>query len=133
MFWNLKDKNDIVLLLLEVGIAFSLFYAAIFSFLEPSNWIWFFPEFIRNIFPGNTILHIFSVVEILVGLWLLSNYKVEYPAIITALMMTGIIIFNYELHGIIFRDVPILFAAVALAVLSISRKNIKIKKIKKIR
>ena len=111
------EKQKLISFLLRIGISFSFFYAAIASFITPTNWIGFLPNFLRS----DMILTIFSIYEILVGLWLLSGWKVFYPAILSALSMLGIIIFNFGALDIVFRDVAILFAAVALALLSYGR------------
>ena len=63
-------------------------------------------------------LPIFSVYEIALGLWLLSNKKTFYAAILSALTMAGIVIFNLQGMNVVFRDVTIFFAAAALAVLT---------------
>ena len=116
------DKNYLAIFFLRIGIAFAFFYVAISSFLNPTSWIGFFPEFIRTLFPGNLALNFFSVGEIFLGLWLFSNYKTFYAAIISAFVITGIVIFNFGVMDIVFRDVAILFSGVALALLTKNSK-----------
>ena len=111
------EKEKLVSLLLRVGIAFSFFYAAIASFVNQAAWIGFFPEFLQS----ELILNVFSIYEIIIGLWLISNWKVFYSAILSALSILGIIIFNFSAMDIVFRDFTILSASIALAVLSYER------------
>ena len=113
------EKEKLVSLFLRLGLAFSFFYAAIASFVNPEVWIGFFPEFLRNI---NGIATVFSIYELILGGWLLSGKKVFYAAILSALTMFGIVIFNFNAMDIVFRDVSILLAAIALAVLSYIKK-----------
>ncbi len=60
---------------------------------------------------------IFSIYEIVLGLWLLTDKKTFHAASLAALTMTMIIIFNLSALDLVFRDVAILFAALALAAL----------------
>ena len=117
-----KDERDYAILFLRLGLAFAFFYAAISSFLNPAVWFGFFPEFVRTLLLGNFILTIFSIGEVFIGLWLLSNYKIYYAAIVSAFIMVGIIAFNLGALYIVFRDVTIFFSSVALAVLT---KNLR--------
>ena len=114
----LLDQNKHTSLLLRLGLAFTLFYAAIGGFINPNSWIGFFPPFLTGLIPTTLLLTSWGIVEIIVALWLLSNKKVFYPAVISALMMLGIVIFNFGAMDIVFRDVAILFMAAALATLT---------------
>ena len=112
-----KDEKNISLLL-RVGLAFTFIYAGITAYLSPSNWIGFIPLFIENFTSLETFLKFHSVFDILLGLWLLSNKKIFYASTLSAIFLTGIIIFNFASLDIIFRDIPILLAAIALAIMS---------------
>ena len=95
---------------LRFGIAFSFLYASISSFLNPNAWIGFFPLFLRNLIPSNILLLIFSIFEIILALWLISNKAIFYASILSSFVLLGIIIFNFNSFDIVFRDVTILFA-----------------------
>ena len=112
------DKNVLVSFFLRSGLAIVFFYAGIASLLAPENWVGFIPGFIRNIFPAPILLVLFSVYEISLGAWLLSNKKIFYASILSASTMLIIIIANMSLLDIVFRDIAILFMAIALAILS---------------
>jgi len=107
------QKQKLISFLLRLGIAFSFFYAAIASFLNPTAWIGFFPSFLQY----DSLLTVYSIFEIILGGWLLLGKKVFYAAVLSALTLFGIVVFNLGALDIVFRDIPILFAAIALAVL----------------
>jgi uncharacterized membrane protein len=108
------ESNKLASLLLRLGIAFSLIYVGIVSFVNPSSWIGFIPSFLQ----GSTLLIVFSVYEIALGLWLLWGKKIFYASVLTALTMFFIVIFNLGAFDIVFRDLTIMLAAIALAVLT---------------
>jgi len=103
-------------LTLRLGIAFAFLYPPFAALSDPSSWIGYFPQFIRDL-PINTVLllHTFGVVEVVIALWLISGWKVRYPALLAALMLAAIVIFNTNQFGLLFRDLAIAVAAVALA------------------
>ena len=113
-----RDREVLVSFSLRIGLAVVFFYAAIAAFLDPNSWIGFIPLFVRSIIGPLTFLHIHSFAEIVLGLWLLSNKKTFYAAILSALAIVSILIFNVGALDIIFRDVAIFFMAVALSILS---------------
>ncbi len=112
-------RIELVSLLLRLSLAFSFIYVAIASFITPNNWIGFIPDFL----PGNFItrayyLTFFSFYEVLLGLWLLSNKKTFYAAILSSATLFAITITNISAMDIVFRDVSLFLAAVALTVLT---------------
>jgi len=119
--------NDRVILLLKIGVAFSFLYAAVSGFIEPNNWIGFFPKFMTGIVPAKTLLMGFGILEILVASALLLMKNPYYPAILSALMLSGIIVFNLSQLDILFRDIPIILTAVALALIYREEEKLSIK------
>ena len=65
--------QKISLILLRLGIAFSFFYAAIASFLNPTDWFGFFPTFLRDFFGANLVLIAFGFYELILGFWVISG------------------------------------------------------------
>lgn len=112
------SKQKTALILLRLGLAFGFFYAAIFSFLNPDDWIGFFPIFIRNILPAHYLLTTFSFYELVLGFWLLSGKLSVLSASLAAVSILGIVVFNFGALDIVFRDVGLFFAALALIFLS---------------
>ena len=115
------DKNKLAIFFLRIGIAFAFFYVAIFSFLNPTSWIGFIPKFVELFVPAQIFLYGHAAFDMLLGIWLLTNRKIFYAAILSALTMFGIIIFNLSAMDIIFRDVAIFFSAISLALLTRKR------------
>lgn len=109
--------------LLRLGLAFSFAYAAADSFIKPDNWIGFFPLIIRNLMSPPLLLIAFALLQAGLALWLISGKAVFYSASLSALLLFGIIIVNFGQFEIIFRDVTILFAALALAAATASGRT----------
>lgn len=111
----IKDL-DYTQLLLRIGLAIVFLYASISSIKNPLTWIGYLPTFLRNgsTASATTILHIFSVYEIVLALWLLSGKYVRYAALLCAATLVGIVFSNSSLFAITFRDIALAFAALAL-------------------
>ncbi len=109
--------------LLRVGAAFAFLYpplAAIFG--DPYSWLGYFPSFTRGYIDEMLMLHAFGVVEIAIGLWILSGYKIFVPALIATAMLVGIVVFNLSQFDIVFRDLSIACMTLALAVIHMPRR-----------
>lgn len=112
------DKLKIASLLLRIGLAFVFFYAAVSAVISPENWIGFYPQWMRSIVADNALLAFHSIAEIVLALWLVSGKWTLYAAVLSSIWLLGIIVGTLGVFLITFRDVAILFSAVALAVLS---------------
>jgi hypothetical protein len=109
------QNPKIVHLLLRVSLASVFLYAAVASTLQPEAWIWYMPAFLRDIFPASLLLGGFSLYQVVLSLWLLSGWRTFVPALLSALTMLAIIIFNYQVMDVVFRDFAIFFTSIALA------------------
>jgi uncharacterized membrane protein YphA (DoxX/SURF4 family) len=107
-----------VSLVLRLGLALVFLYAGIASLINPTNWIGFIPAFIANESTRSVLLLGHSIFNIVLGLWLLSDKKIFYASTISVIFLIGIILTNLASIDIIFRDVAILFMAIALGVLN---------------
>jgi hypothetical protein len=101
-------------LLLRLGLAFVLLYAAAASLLDPFEWVGFLPSFVGNVVDPMLALKAFAAYEAVLGLWLLSGRYRKYAAAVTALTLAGITLANAGELIITFRDIGLLFAALAL-------------------
>ncbi len=104
--------------LLRIGLAFVFLYAAIASFVRPDDWIGFLPGFATTIVDPKLLLDLFSIAQIVLAVWLLTGWWLRYAALFAAAMLAGIILANPTQLLLTFRDIGLLFAAVALAILS---------------
>lgn len=113
------SPSNVSSLLLRFGIAFVFLYPAFAAFSTPNDWIGFFPpsilEFGGKFIPEVSILHLFSAGEIVIGVWLISGWKIAYAATLAALILATITLTNLGAFDIIFRDVGLSLAALALA------------------
>ena len=109
--------NKVVEYFLRIGLAFAFLYPPYSALMEPSSWIGFFPQFMRDIAGNDTVLlHLFGAVEVIIALWLLFGKNIFIPSSIAALMLLGIVVFNWGAMEILFRDLSIFAMAVALAI-----------------
>lgn len=111
------------LFLLRVGLALVFLYAAVAAALDPFSWIGFLPQWLRRIFPAGFLLAGFSVYQSLLGFWLISRFKIFYAAIFASATIFAIVVFNLGALDIVFRDIAILFMALALVFLSWQKKR----------
>ena len=119
---SLLRNNQLSGWLLRIGLCVTFLYAAISSLVSPNDWIGYLPSMLTAHFSGTSLLKFSSVYEILLSLWLLSGVYVRYAALLCALTLVGIVASNYHLLPITFRDIAIIFAALALAALPKSEK-----------
>jgi len=118
-----QNKDILISFLLRSGLAIAFFYAGISSFLAPTNWIGFVPNFIGAIISKEIFLMIFSGYEILLGIGLLFDYKTFTLSILSSATLFLILFVNIMNLDILFRDVAILFMALALISLSYKSKK----------
>lgn len=105
-------------LLLRAGLAFSLLYPAIAGFLNPVAWVGYVPSFVEGAGVSRLLfLQAFEVFEIALALWLLSGWKVAYSASITAITFLAITFFNWHQIDVLFRDISLVAASLALVLL----------------
>jgi len=112
-------------LLLRISIASVFLYASVAATLQPQNWIWYIPQFARNIFPGQLLLVGFSLYQLLLSIWIVSGWKTFYAASLASLTFLGIIGANVNVLDVLFRDFAIFFASLALAVGSYKKAQTK--------
>lgn len=114
-------QRSYVELLLRVGVAFALIYPAVSAFFTPDSWIGFFPPFVRDVLGSEATLeyalHLFGLLEVTLGVWILAGKKIFLPATIATLILFLIVVFNISLLDILFRDIPIMLMAMALALM----------------
>ena len=118
-------ENKTVDLLLRIGVSFAFIYPAISALFNPYAWIGYFPLFLTNLVPFDVfiLLNIFGVVEIIIGLWILSGKKIFIPSTIAVAMLAGIVIFNLSQIDVLFRDIPIILMAIVLAIIHYPQKT----------
>ncbi|HUY85059.1 MAG TPA: hypothetical protein VMU97_00925 [Candidatus Dormibacteraeota bacterium] len=111
---NTATSDQLASLLLRIGLAAVLLYASVASLVTPSDWVGYLPHFLTAHVSGSLLLHFFSVYEMALAVWLLSGFYVRYAAGLAAATFTGIILTNLGLFIVTFRDITMVFAALAL-------------------
>jgi uncharacterized membrane protein YphA (DoxX/SURF4 family) len=106
--------------LLRTGVGFAFIYPPINALMQPDAWIGYFPGFVQSFaqsagIPLEVVLHSFGVVEVIIALWIFSGWKIFWPCLVAAAMLLGIVAFNGSEFQVLFRDVSIAIAALALA------------------
>jgi hypothetical protein len=107
-------RHHFASILLRFGLAFVFLFAAVSGFLAPQNWIGYLPNFATAILPPNVLLVILGLYEIILAIFLLFKKEVALPALLAALTLFGITIVNLPQFDVVFRDVGLAFAALAL-------------------
>ncbi len=105
-------------LLLRSGLAIIFTYAAVSSFKNPQDWIGYLPRFLAKSHQAHNLLKVFSIYEIVLALWFVSGKYIKYAALLAALTLAGIVTSNFKLFAITFRDVALIFSALALFALN---------------
>lgn len=102
--------------LLRLAVAIAFIYPAVNALLDPYAWIGYFPVFMKDIIPDMTLLYLFGALQAGIGLWILSGRKIFVPSLTAAALLLAIVVFNLGDLQILFRDVSIALAALALAI-----------------
>jgi uncharacterized membrane protein YphA (DoxX/SURF4 family) len=101
-------------LMLRIGLAGVFIYAAVSAFKTPAAWISYIPSFGTKFVSAKVSLDMVSVIQLLVAGLLLVGKYIKYAAIVSILLLAGIVIFNFNTLLITFRDVGLIFMALAL-------------------
>lgn len=103
-------------LLLRIGLAIVFLYAALGSLINPEDWVGYLPGVLTDHFSSDLLLKGFSLYELGLAAWLLSGIYLRYAGLLCAATLAGIVVANLGLFEIVFRDIALIFAALALAV-----------------
>ena len=115
---ELPINVNLAAFMLRVGGSAVFLYAAIAATINPAAWLGYIPAALDIFFPPTQFLILFSLFELILGLWLLSGRKTFHAAVLSSITMLAITVGNITALDIVFRDIAILFSNVALAVLS---------------
>ncbi len=100
--------------ILRWGLAFVFFYAAIASLAQTGRWMIYVPSFIAAVIPPQTFLVACSFYELILAGLLFSGKKIFWSSLLAAISFVLVVIFDFRLMGIIFENVGLAFAALAL-------------------
>lgn len=105
--------------LLRLGVSFAFLYPAVSAWFNPYAWIGYMPAFLLDLSGQHDmlLLHLFGALEIALAIWIMIGRNILIPSVIAAGILALIILFNFTQMDVLFRDVPILFMTVALALM----------------
>jgi hypothetical protein len=95
------------------------------GFINPSAYIKWIPDFFLAILPVSavTFLSLFFVFEVVLGIWLLWGKWSVAAGIVSALLLVGITFLNVSEFGVLFRNIGLIAAAVALSCIDSKGQN----------
>lgn len=110
--------------LLRIALALSFIYPAVAALTDEASWLGYFPQFATDLFriiavplklSDTVLLHAFGLVEVILAGWVLFGKRVRVPALIMAALLLAIVLTNLGQFDVLFRDVSLMFVALALA------------------
>ena len=108
------NKNNTASLLIRTGLAIVLLYAATSSLITPQDWVIYLPRFATDIIAADTLIKLFAIYELVLAGLLISGKYIRWVGLVTAATFLGILLSNFSLFRITFRDIALLFASLAL-------------------
>jgi uncharacterized membrane protein YphA (DoxX/SURF4 family) len=104
--------------LLRLALAFAFLYPPLAAISDPYSWVGYFPTFLSDLVAPHQLLllHTFGAIEVILGLWILLGRRIRIPALLMAVLLLLIVATNAAQFDVLFRDVALALAAVALAV-----------------
>ncbi len=122
-------SDQLLSLMLRVGLAFTFAYAGIDAIREPNVWAGFLPPIAFKYAPMKLVLDGFSVSQLVLAAALLWRKTSFYAAAASAATLAGITISSLILDPssilIVFRDVGLFFASLALLFSEIPAKLLR--------
>jgi hypothetical protein len=105
--------------LLQLGLAFVFLYASISALTSPATYRSYIPSVWAEWSPPTThlLLRAFAVYELALAVALLTRRFCYQASLLSAVTLLGIIGLNADAFEVLFRNVAITFAALALAAL----------------
>ncbi|HBV01441.1 MAG TPA: hypothetical protein DEF00_03565 [Candidatus Taylorbacteria bacterium] len=103
-------------ILLRVALAFAFLYPAYGFWKNPLSWVGYIPSFVKDFgLSQDTLLIGLAVVHVIIALWILSGLRIAIPSVVAALFLGSVVYFNWNQIDILFRDISLALAALALA------------------
>ncbi len=117
------DTQRLADLLLRGGVAFAFLYPPINAIWNPYSWLGYFPSWAFGYVPDEVLLHGFGLIEVVIALWILSGWRIFWPSLAAAAMLLAIVVVDFYTFEVLFRDVSIAAAALALALMHWKRSS----------
>ncbi len=105
-------------LVLRIGIAFAFLYPPLSALFDPVAWLSYFPAWMLGYVPDAVLLHSFGVLEVVLGIWILSGWRVFLPSVVATLILVAVVLIDLYNFDVLFRDLSIAAAGLALAIMT---------------
>ncbi len=103
-------------LLLRISLAFAFLYVAYGFWRHPDSWTGYLPAFVTHLSLSQTVLlFLIAGVHLVIGLWILSGWRIFIPSLVAAVFLFAVVYFNRNQLDILYRDISLGLAALALA------------------
>jgi hypothetical protein len=91
---------------------------------DPVSWLLYFPSFLKDNIPHIPLSLTFAGGELILAIWIILGKRIFIPSILTSILLLSIILFNLDKFHVLFRNIAILSATIALTIHSYSAKHI---------
>ncbi len=103
-------------LLLRIALAFAFLFPAYEFWKDPGEWVGYIPSFATHLGLSQNILLLGLMgFHLIIALWILSGWRIFLPSLIAAVFLGAVVYFNLNQLDILFRDISLAIAALALA------------------
>lgn len=103
-------------LLLRLALSFAFLYPAYGFWTNSNDWIGYIPAFVKNVgLAQDVLLMLIAGFHLVLALWILSGWRTFLPSLVAALFLLSVVYFNFNQLDILFRDISLALAALALA------------------
>ena len=120
---NMNNNARAAKIILRWGLAFVFFYAAIAGLVDSAAWVGYLPKFLHQTQDYHPLLTAFSAFELILASWLFWGKKLLWSSAIAVMMLAGVVVANFDSMSILFRDVGLIFMALALLELARGSKG----------
>ncbi len=103
---------------LRVGLAYVFLFVAVYSTISPQTYIHYIPGLVRTLIKPEIFLYFLSAGEVFLSIWLLLGKYTFWAGLVSAAMIVSITAPNIGELNVLFRNVAIFYAALALSALS---------------
>ncbi len=108
--------------ILRIGLGLVFIYAGLHVATDPTGWIGFVPHWLQTIVNPYLFLTIHGIVEIILGILILTGFFLPAVSLIAFLDLFSILVF-YGVDDTTFRDFGLMMATLALFLL-VRRRSI---------
>jgi len=103
-------------LLLRIGLAFVFLYASLSAFVDPLRFSGYMPAIMPPAFIERVCLPCFSAYEAVLAACFLAGRRLFLVSILSVLTLVGILVLNPDKFSVLFRNIAIIGAALAVAI-----------------